>query len=86
MKIQIALCLITAAALSACSSTSQTTASHQTLEQRLMAKYAGTDMSANPAPPAEGPDDVPADAPTSVADNPALMPSPALRQSAAGGL
>ena len=51
-----------------------------------MAKYAGTDMSANPAPPAEGPDDVPADAPTSVADNPALMPTPVLRQSAAGGL
>jgi hypothetical protein len=87
MKIEIAVCLLSAALLSACSSTSQTTASHQTLEQRLMAKYAGTDTNtAEPAPPAEGPDDIPSDAPNNVADNPALVPTPALRQSAASGL
>ncbi len=88
MKIQIAVCLLCAAALSACSSTSQTTASHQTMEQRLMAKYANNTATTTgePAPPAEGPDDVPADAPNTVLDNPALMPSPQLRQNAAAGL
>ena len=84
MKIEIAVCLLSAALLSACSSTSQTTAEHQTLEQRLMAKYASNDTTnGEPAPPAAGPNDVPADAPTSVEDNPALVPSPALRLSAA---
>src|SRR2546423_15717030 len=32
-----------------------------------------------PAPPAEGPEDVPADGPATVDQNPALMPSPLLR-------
>jgi hypothetical protein len=80
MKIEIAACLLTLALLPACSSTSQTTAGHQTLEQRLTAKYASTQISAGePAPPAEGPADVPADAPNTVDDNPALVPSPLLR-------
>jgi uncharacterized lipoprotein len=84
MKIEIAACLLSVALLSACSSTSQTTASHQTLEQRLMAKYAGADnATAEPAPPAAGPDDVPADAPNNVLKNPALVPTPSLRLSAA---
>ncbi len=84
MKIEIAFCLLSAALLSACSSTSQTTAEHQTLEQRLTAKYASNDTAtAEPAPPAEGPGDVPADAPTGFNDNPALVPTPALRLSAA---
>jgi uncharacterized protein YceK len=85
MKIEIAVCLLSAALLSACSSTSQTTAGHQTLEQRTMAKYASNNDAATnePAPPAEGPGDVPADAPNSVLDNPALLPTPALRLSAA---
>jgi hypothetical protein len=85
MKIEIAFCLLSLALLPACSTTSQTTASNQTLEQRLMAKHSvaatepGTVGSEEPAPPAEGPEDVPADAPTSVDQNPALMPSPLLR-------
>jgi uncharacterized lipoprotein len=87
MKIEIAFCLLSAALLSACSSTSTTTAEHQTLEQRLTAKYASNDTATTatgePAPPAEGPGDVPADAPTSVNENPALVPTPALRLSAA---
>jgi hypothetical protein len=61
-----------------------TTAEHQTLEQRLTAKYASTDTNAGePAPPAEGPEDVPADAPNNVDRNPNLMPSPLLRYWAA---
>lgn len=82
MKIVTALCLLSLAFLSACTTTSQTTAANQTLEQRLMAKhgnYAATPGSEEPAPPAEGPDDVPADAPATVDNNPALMPSPLLR-------
>lgn len=90
MKIELAICLISVALLSACSSTSQTTqttSSHQTLEQRLTAKYANADTKVGePAPPAEGPDDVPADAPNSIQNNPALLPSPELRQNAAAGL
>jgi len=80
MKIQIAACLLGLALLPACSTTSMTTAQHQTLEQRLMTKYAsvGTAME-EPAPPAEGPEDVPADAPSNVDHNPTLVPSPLLR-------
>ena len=89
MKIKIAACLLSLALLSACSTT-QTTAQHQSLEQRLMNKYAGTDTTnAEPAPPAEGPDDVPAGAPGDgnrngdVNRNPKLVPTPLLRLSAA---
>jgi hypothetical protein len=84
MKIQIAVSLFSLALLSACSTTSMTTADHQSLEQRLTAKYAATDTNtAEPAPPAEGPEDVPADAPTDVNHNPTLIPSPLLRYWAA---
>jgi hypothetical protein len=81
MKIQIATCLLGLALLPACSTTSNmTTANHQSLEQRLMTKYASADTTtAEPAPPAEGPEDVPADAPNSVDRNPNLIPSPLLR-------
>jgi hypothetical protein len=85
MKIQIACCLLSLALLPACSTTNMTTASHQTLEERLMAKYAsaGEVPGEEPAPPAEGPDDIPADAPADVNRNPALVPTPLLRLSAA---
>ncbi len=86
MKIEIAACLISLALLPACSSTSQTTAGHQTLEQRLMAKHASADTAAKedePAPPAEGPHDIPPDVPNNVTSNPALVPTPVLRYSAA---
>ena len=80
MKIEIAACLLSLALLPACSTTSMTTADHQTLEQRLTAKYAATDTAAaEPAPPAEGPEDVPAEGPTDPEKNPAMVPSPLLR-------
>ena len=84
MKIKIAACLLSLALLPACSTT-QTTADRQTLEQRLMNKYAAVDNTAGaePAPPAEGPDDIPADAPSDPNRNPKLVPSPLLRLSAA---
>lgn len=84
MKIEIAACLLSLAFLPACSTTSQTTAQHQTLEQRLMAKYASnTNSVSEPAPPAEGPEDIPAEGPTDVDNNPSLVPSPLLRYWAA---
>ena len=84
MKIKIATCLLSLALLPACSTT-QTTASHETLEQRLMAKYAAAPGAAGeePAPPAEGPEDIPADAPQDINRNPSLVPTPLLRLSAA---
>jgi hypothetical protein len=84
MKIKIATCLLSLALFSACSTT-QTTASHETLEQRLMAKYAAAPgaVGTEPAPPAEGPEDIPAAGPEDVQRNPSLVPTPLLRLSAA---
>jgi hypothetical protein len=79
-KIRISACLLSLALLPACSSTSTMTSQHQTLEQRLTAKYANADTTtAEPAPPAEGPEDVPADTPSDVDRNPNLVPTPLLR-------
>ena len=83
MKLQSVVTLLSLAFLAACSSTSQTTATtarRPTLEQRVAAKYASTDLnSQEPAPPAEGPEDVPAAGPDDVDRNPVLVPSPLLR-------
>lgn len=83
MKLHTVALLLSAAFLAACSTTSQpnvATTQRPTLEQRLMAKYAGTDMNAQePAPPAEGPEDVPVSGPDDVERNPILVPSPLLR-------
>ena len=82
-KIQITLSLLSVALLAACSNTSQTMAQRPTLEQRLTAKYASTAYSQEPAPPAEGPEDVPASGPNDVDSNPNLVPTPLLRYWAA---
>ena len=82
MKIKIATCFFSIALLSACSTTQM--AERQTLEQRLMNKYAAADVTgAEPASPPEGPDDIPAEAPADPNRNPKLVPTPLLRQSAA---
>src|ERR1700688_3082507 len=81
MKIQIAACLLSLALLPACSTT-QTTMANQTREQRMAAKYASIENGEEPAPPSEGPDDVPA-VPVDVKRNPGLVPTPLLRDSAA---
>jgi len=83
MKIQAVASLLSLALLAACSSTSQTSAQRQTLEQRVTAKYAATGVNTQePAPPAAGPEDVrdvPAEGPNNVDRNPVLVPSPLLR-------
>jgi len=84
MKIQSVLSLLCMACLAACSTTSSITTNQETLAQRLNAKYAGTNTSGqDPAPPAAGPEDVPAELPTDVNRNPMLVPTPLLRYSAA---
>jgi hypothetical protein len=78
MKITISL--LTLALLSACETTTTTTAAkRQTLAER-MAFVANND---EPAPPAEGPDDVPPGPAQDPSRNPGLVPSPLLRYSAA---
>ena len=82
MKIEIVTSLLSLALLSACSTTTQTTAVNQTSEQRMAAKYASIENAEEPAPPAEGPDDIPA-VPVNMKRNPGLVPTPLLRDSAA---
>ncbi|MFZ3374576.1 MAG: hypothetical protein WA183_03395 [Chthoniobacterales bacterium] len=82
MKIQIVTSLLSLSLLSACSTTTQTTTVNQTSEQRMAAKYASIENAEEPAPPAEGPDDIPA-VPVDVKRNPGLVPTPLLRDSAA---
>jgi hypothetical protein len=80
MKTKIALCLLAAALLPACTTTR--TASNRSNDKS--ARYADN-TAAEPAPPAEGPQttDIPAEGPHDVAANPAYVPTPLLRRSAA---
>ena len=84
MIIKFATCLLALCFLSACATTTST-AGRQTLEQRLLAENT-TATSDEPMPPAEGPEDIPAEGPIDPVRNPALLPSPLLRASAASGL
>jgi hypothetical protein len=78
-------CLLALALFSACTTTQ--TANRQTLEQRMLAQHSASPYSADePMPPAEGPEDIPAEGPLDVDRNPALVPSPLLRVNAAAGL
>ena len=80
MKIKLALSLITVALLPACTTTrTVSNTDHQN------ARYANNSVG-EPAPPAEGPEaDIPSEGPADVNANPAYIPTPLLRASAAGG-
>jgi hypothetical protein len=80
MKIPIALCLLALFFVTGCETT---TTKNGTLEERMARYAAATDPSVEPPPPAEGPNDIPAEGPLDVNRNPALVPSPLLRNSAA---
>ena len=90
MTTKIAACLLTAALFGACTTTSTTTAQKRETLREMQARYAAAPNDANslnePPPPAEGPEDIPAEGPQDVLRNPALVPSPLLRNNAAGGL
>jgi hypothetical protein len=82
MKTKLALSLFVAALLPACSSTKTTTTTMSS--DPKASRYANNSMEA--APPAEGPEaDIPTEGPADVNLNPAYMPTPLLRTSAAGG-
>jgi hypothetical protein len=83
MMIKIAACLLALGFLTACESTKTT--KRETIRE-MTARYASNAPSTQnePAPPAEGPEDVPADRPMDPTQNPALVPSPLLRANAIG--
>ncbi|HMJ04760.1 MAG TPA: hypothetical protein VK474_00760 [Chthoniobacterales bacterium] len=87
--IKFATCLLALALFTACQST-QSTANRQTLAERTLASNSGGPASPGsleePAPPAEGPEDIPAEGPMDPNRNPGLLPTPLLRGSAAAGL
>ncbi len=83
MIIKIATCLLAVGFFTSCASTQVTKTG--TLEERMKQQNASAYALVEPAPPAEGPEDVPAEAPSDVHRNPALVPSPLLRASAASG-
>jgi guanyl-specific ribonuclease Sa len=83
--------LLAVTLLAACETTTRTT-QRTTLREMNASRMASSDTSSanslnpnEPAPPAEGPEDIPAEGPRDVARNPALVPSPLLRVNAAGG-
>ena len=87
MIIKIATCLLALSVFTACESTNST-ASRQTLAQRQMVASNTTHPTSidEPAPPAEGPEDIPAEGPVDPNRNPGLLPTPLLRGNAAAGL
>jgi len=83
MITKITAALLAVTLLASCSTTT-TTAKRTTLRETNASRLASTDTT-DPAPPAEGPEEVGA-GPNDPVNNPALVPSPLLRTSAAGGL
>lgn len=81
----IAASVLLVSLLGACTTTTTTTASRPRLRDVAANQaYAANANSLNePPPPAEGPEDVPAEGPGEVARNPGLVPTPLLRGSAA---
>jgi uncharacterized lipoprotein len=79
--------LLAVTLLAACETTTTTT-KRTTLRETTAARLASADTTSTnlnePAPPAEGPEDIPAEGPRDLARNPALVPSPLLRANAAG--
>jgi hypothetical protein len=85
MMTKIAACLLALSLLAACQTTKTT--QRTTLREMNNARIASTDTASSlnePAPPAEGPEDIPAEGPRDPIRNPALVPSPLLRMNAAG--
>ncbi len=86
MNLKITIALLECVFLGACQ-TPTTTAQRQKLSERVLAQRQSNPSasldSVEPPPPAEGPDDVPAGVTQDPNRNPALLPSPLLRYSAA---
>jgi hypothetical protein len=83
MKIKIAFCLLAAVALLPACTTTRTASSSKWSDDKA-SRYANNSAGAEPAAPAEGPaEDIPAEGPADVKTNPAYVPTPLLRGSAA---
>lgn len=78
--------LLAVTLFAACETTKTT--QRTTLREMNAARLASADTTSTnmnePAPPAEGPEDIPAEGPRDLDRNPALVPSPLLRVNAAG--
>jgi len=91
MITKIATCLLALSVFTACQ-TAPTTASttntgrRQTLTNRMLAQNSAVPAMGEPAPPAEGPEDVAATGTVDPTRNPSLLPTPLLRANAAAGL
>ncbi len=85
MITKITAALLAVTLLAACETTKTT--QRTTLRQTNAARLAAADTNLNePAPPAEGPEDIPSEGPRDPMRNPALVPTPLLRDNAAGDL
>jgi hypothetical protein len=86
MITKITAALLAVTLLAACETTKTT--QRTTLREINASRIASADTTSTnlnePAPPAEGPEDVPAEGPRDPIRNPALVPSPLLRDNAAG--
>jgi hypothetical protein len=84
MITKITAALLAVTLLAACETTKTT--QRTTLREMNATRLASADTTNlnEPAPPAEGPEDVPAEGPRDPIRNPALVPSPLLRDNAAG--
>ena len=75
--------LLAVTLLASCTTTTTTT-QRTTLREMNATRLAAADTNLNePAPPAEGPEDIPAEGPRDPVRNPALVPTPLLRDNAA---
>lgn len=84
MITKITAALLAVTLLAACETTKTT--QRTTLRETNAARLASADTTNlnEPPPPAEGPEDIPAEGPRDPIRNPALVPSPLLRANAAG--
>jgi hypothetical protein len=74
--------LLAVTLLASCTTT--TTTQRTTLREMNATRLAAADTNPNdPAPPAEGPEDIPAEGPRDPVRNPSLVPTPLLRDNAA---
>jgi uncharacterized lipoprotein len=79
---QITAGLLAVTLLASCETTKTT--QRTTLREMNSTRLAAADTNLNdPAPPAEGPEDIPAEGPRDPVRNPALVPTPLLRDNAA---